>query len=334
MLPRLAKRFEVHFVARGATTDPPDLCRSFEGRTRLPLPRPWRDVADALAQLRLAKDLGPARVLTLRRTPYENAFWQPHDGSSPDKRAAMGQAKPTAKQKVLEELEERTLADCGHLLAVSPKVAREFAARRPGLPTTVLPPPLPGIVNAPQAAPLGPMHVVWCGQDARRKGADVALAWFRALRARVPDAHLSMWGRDLKHMQRHLGASHRALIDEGVVLRGWDGQFADELGGAHLLMLPTRYDPCALVGVEAAAQGVPVLTTTDNGFAELVPPPLCDTAALDDAEAAAAKALDLVAQRADAAPGEWAAKASEVRQAFSLDAHVEGLIRVLTTKPD
>jgi UDP-glucose:(heptosyl)LPS alpha-1,3-glucosyltransferase len=38
---------------------------------------------------------------------------------------------------------------------------------------------------------------------------------------------------------------------------------------ADALLLPTRYDACANVCLEAAAAGIPVLTSTENGAAEL-----------------------------------------------------------------
>lgn len=333
VLPRLAERAHVTLIARDADREPPRGVEACDVRARFPRPRPWRDRADARAQARVAREGGFDRVFTLRRTPVPGAFWQPHDGSGPDRRRAMGRARPSWRDRVLEALEEETLAACSRVLAVSPKVAREFTARRPGLLCTVLPPPLPAERIGPLAPPpSGPLRAVFCGQDARRKGAAVALAWFRALRRLRADAELVFWSRSVAHLERVLGQSAAALAAEGVGLRGWDGAFRRELPRAHLLLLPTAYDPCALAGVEAAAQGVPVLTTAGNGFSDLVGAPLCARAGREDAEAAAAQALQLVRARDELGPEAWSAAAQAVRMAFSLEKHLEGLHRTLDSR--
>lgn len=57
---------------------------------------------------------------------------------------------------------------------------------------------------------------------------------------------------------------------------------------AHLLLLPTHYDPCSLVTLEALGAGIPVLTTEHNGAIEL----LNDKAWLAHSEAEIIRALN------------------------------------------
>ncbi|MCB9777408.1 MAG: glycosyltransferase family 4 protein [Alphaproteobacteria bacterium] len=68
------------------------------------------------------------------------------------------------------------------------------------------------------------------------------------------------------------------------------------------LVLPTRYDPCANVCMEALACGVPVVTTALNGAAEVLPDPGLVVADPDDAFA-----LALALERALQTPGLGAA---------------------------
>ncbi|HEX9793847.1 MAG TPA: glycosyltransferase family 4 protein [Planctomycetota bacterium] len=345
VLPALAVRHQVWLVARDADVRPPAGVRSLAARTRAPRPRPWRDFADAHAQARAVATLQADCVLSLRAVPCGGAVWQPHGGSAPDLQRARGLGPPTWRTRRLHALETETLTAASGVLAMSPKVARELAARRPGLPAMVLPPPLPaaGVVRSASAAPAAARaaaraetapRLIFCGRDARLKGADRALAWFRALRVAFPQATLDLWSRDLPHLQRVLGAAPDALARQGVMLHGWDGAFRAALGDAALLLHPTRYDACSLVALEAAAAGVPVLTTPDNGLSELLGAPLLNVVtAPDDAQIAARLAEKILSGLADRA-AERGQAAEAVRADFALDRHVAALERALTAGPE
>lgn len=103
-------------------------------------------------------------------------------------------------------------------------------------------------------------------QDFHRKGLDTAI---RAV-ARCPDSRLRLLvvGRDssgpYKALARKLGAERRVLFA---------GATSDPYRfyrGADFFLLPTRHDPCSLVVLEALAMGLPVITSSLNGAAEVM----------------------------------------------------------------
>ena len=99
-----------------------------------------------------------------------------------------------------------------------------------------------------------------------RKGVAAALT---AL-SRLPDsAHLLVVGRDkargrYKRMARRLGVASR------VALVGAQDDPKPFYGAADAFVLPTLYDPCPNAALEAMACGLPVVTSTKCGAAELV----------------------------------------------------------------
>ena len=323
VLPALAQQAEVWLLARAAEREPPPCVRARAVAPPWPWPRPWRDRADAAQLLRAARELAPQAVWSVRAIPYPGGVYQPHGGCAPALRRARGRGG--WKARALERLEAETLRACRRVLAVSPKVARELAAYHPQLDVVLLPPPLPEL-EPYRPRPLSePKQVLFCGRDARLKGAPEALQWFRRLRRRWPDASLRMWSASAAHLERVLGSSAAALRGEGVLLHGWDGGFAAALRAGDLLLHPTRYDACSLVCLEAAGLGVPVVTTAANGLSELIGAPLLATAAPGDddallAAAAAAFALEETAR---------AAALGAVRAEFALARHVRSLAAAL-----
>ena len=99
-----------------------------------------------------------------------------------------------------------------------------------------------------------------------RKGVAAALT---AL-SRLPDnTHLLVVGRDkargrYKRMARQLGIASR------VALVGAQDDPKPFYGAADAFVLPTLYDPCPNAALEAMACGLPVVTSTKCGAAELV----------------------------------------------------------------
>jgi UDP-glucose:(heptosyl)LPS alpha-1,3-glucosyltransferase len=99
-----------------------------------------------------------------------------------------------------------------------------------------------------------------------RKGVARAIA---AL-ARLPgDTYLFVVGRDkargrYKRFARELGVAHR------VALLGPQEDPRPFYGAADAFVLPTLYDPCPNAALEAMACGLPVVTSTKCGAAELI----------------------------------------------------------------
>lgn len=108
---------------------------------------------------------------------------------------------------------------------------------------------------------------LFLGSGFRRKGLAVAAQAF--VRVARPGDRFVVIGRDA-HARRHLRPVRRLLGDRLV----YQGPVEDPerwLPGADALILPTRYDPAANVTLEAMACGVPPVTSSRDGNAELVP---------------------------------------------------------------
>ncbi len=111
--------------------------------------------------------------------------------------------------------------------------------------------------------------------------------------AKVPDLHLavvgSIEGSPFPNLAASLGLSER------VHFLGYRRDIAEIMRAADLFVFPSRYEACTLVLLEALASGLPVITATTTGGAELVTPEcgivLPDS---DDADALAQALLSLV----------------------------------------
>jgi len=100
------------------------------------------------------------------------------------------------------------------------------------------------------------------GSGFRRKGVETAL---RALAAAQKSAELWIVGRDDPAPWRALASD--LGVAERVRFLGHRSDMPAIYGAADALVLPTRYDAFANVCLEAAACGLPVLTTKANGAA-------------------------------------------------------------------
>jgi len=106
--------------------------------------------------------------------------------------------------------------------------------------------------------------ILFPGGDVPRKGLRTAL---EAL-CHIPSAEM--------HVLGHVSASTKRWVRQlGVLERvKFIGRVPDPekyMASAHVLVLPTRYDPSSNAVLEAMACGVPVVTTEYDGSAELLP---------------------------------------------------------------
>jgi UDP-glucose:(heptosyl)LPS alpha-1,3-glucosyltransferase len=109
--------------------------------------------------------------------------------------------------------------------------------------------------------------LVWLfvGSGFQRKGLDTAL---RALAASGGDAILWVAGNDApKDWPR---VAHALGVAARVRFLGFERDVAVLCAAADALLLPTRYDAFANVCLEAAAAGIPVVTSANNGAAEIL----------------------------------------------------------------
>ncbi len=160
-------------------------------------------------------------------------------------------------------------------------------------------------------------------QDFARKGLHEAIA---AL-SQVRDSRLKLVvvGKPNPAAWRQQALS--AGVADRVIFAGPTSQPAACYAAADLFVLPTKHDPCSLVVLEALAMGVPVITTSKNGAAEIMTPGthgevLADPADVDSL-AAAMKRLcqDITRQQMSAA-------CLQLRPRLSYERHVEDLLQI------
>ncbi len=151
--------------------------------------------------------------------------------------------------------------------------------------------------------------IVFVGSGFERKGVFVLLRAL-ALMARK-DAQLLVVGKD-RQLEKAQAQARKLGIESRVHFLGGREDVRPSYGAADLFCLPSLYDPRPNAALEAFACGLPVVTSTTSGAAELVTEgsngSVCD--ALDHA---------VLAQRLDAlcAPGAAAALGAAARATVS-----------------
>lgn len=173
-----------------------------------------------------------------------------------------------------EAAEARVLARASRAVysshAMAARAESDFAALRPD--TAVLPfgvnlrlrPDRP-----PEKPPLDRLELVFLGSDWTRKGGDVAIAALDRLAAAGRSAHLTVIGTAPRALARRPDVTLAGYLDRSHPKKA--ERFADILGRAHLMLLPTRADCTPMVIAEAMAHGTPVLATDLGGIVTLLP---------------------------------------------------------------
>jgi UDP-glucose:(heptosyl)LPS alpha-1,3-glucosyltransferase len=164
---------------------------------------------------------------------------------------------------------------------------------------------------------------VWlfAGSGFRRKGLDVALHALVA--AGSSDAELWVAGRDEPRPWRELAL--RLGVEPRVRFLGCHDRLESLYAAADALLLPTRYDSFANVCLEAAAAGIPVITTAANGASSLLSRGAIVVENPEDV-ASVAKALDRLSDPSIRA--ELGREGRRIAEAHSWEAHV-GALRAL-----
>jgi UDP-glucose:(heptosyl)LPS alpha-1,3-glucosyltransferase len=187
------------------------------------------------------------------------------------------------RQRRLRKLMDRQYAERGQVLvALSRAGAADFARFHGvaperirivynGVDTEQFSPPRCAARRAEARRRLGvaPQTVValLVAHNFRLKGLATLLAAVRRLAAEGRNVHLMLVGG--KHLDAWRQRARRLGLDSRVT---WVGQVDDPLwcyAAADLYVHPTFYDSCSLVVLEAAACGLPVITSRYNGAAEL-----------------------------------------------------------------
>ena len=113
---------------------------------------------------------------------------------------------------------------------------------------------------------------------------------------KVPDLHLAVVGNTEGSPFPQLAAS--LGLDQRVRFLGYRRDIPQIMRAADMFVFPSRYEACTLVLLEALSSGLPVITATATGGAELVTPE-CGVVLLDsdDTDALSAALLSLVSDR-------------------------------------
>ncbi|MFN3884378.1 MAG: glycosyltransferase family 4 protein [Rhodocyclaceae bacterium] len=120
-------------------------------------------------------------------------------------------------------------------------------------------------VGAGETAPV----ILFVGSGFERKG--VATLIEALARMKTRDAEVWIVGRD-KDEARYRRQAERLGIATSVRFFGAQADVRPFYGAADLFCLPTRYDPLPNAALEALACGLPLVTTTTCGAAELIRP--------------------------------------------------------------
>jgi glycosyltransferase involved in cell wall biosynthesis len=161
--------------------------------------------------------------------------------------------------------ERRAYHDAEHLFVMSELVAGSLRD------TYAVPPERITVVGSgANFAPLPPVAtrghapvVLFVGKDWRRKGGEVLLEAFRALRETVPGARLQIVGTTEPREEPGVEVLGR-IDDRGHLMRLY--------AGAAVFCLPSLMEPYANSAVEAMAHGLPVVVSDAGGMPEFVLP--------------------------------------------------------------
>jgi glycogen(starch) synthase len=123
----------------------------------------------------------------------------------------------------------------------------------------------------PRAPRTGPPRLLYVGRLEYEKGVQDAIAALPRIRRAHPGTTLTVAGIGTQfEWLRERARVHR--VARAVTFAGQLGH-AELLGwlhGADAIVLPSRYEPFGIVALEAAAAGIPLVTSSAGGLGELV----------------------------------------------------------------
>ncbi len=140
---------------------------------------------------------------------------------------------------------------------------------------------------------------------------------FAGIRARYPEAILTLLGEgpDLEHtlaIADELGVAH------AVEWKGTIPSISRHYRESHLFLLPSEYESCSLVAIEALACGTPVIASAAGGIPEVVTEDVGHLVEVGDVDGMIAAALDLLGN-----PQAWQARSdlgkARIKGHFSME---------------
>jgi UDP-glucose:(heptosyl)LPS alpha-1,3-glucosyltransferase len=278
----VAHGHDVHLLSPAGQQPVPGVTR--HGLALPPVPRAARllvlPLAVRLAVRRRAWDAVQSHERTLSQDVYragEGCHRAYLDALPPRGR------RRAAYHRVLLALERRVFAATPEIVAISRQGAREIA-RLYGVPDTRLTVVYNGVdltrfhpdhrgrhrlaSRAEAGVPADAWVALFAGSGFERKGLATAVEGLAALDDRT--SRLLVVGKGDVQPYRRL--AERLRIDGRVTWLGARPDVERWYAAADALVLPTRYEPFGNVHLEALASGLPVVTTTAAGGAEVVGP--------------------------------------------------------------
>jgi UDP-glucose:(heptosyl)LPS alpha-1,3-glucosyltransferase len=110
--------------------------------------------------------------------------------------------------------------------------------------------------------------ILFLGSGFWRKGLDSLITSFAKVKREIPQATLIVAGKD--RIQEYREKARRLGVENGILFLGPTHRAKELCAASDLFALPTVYDPFSNACLEAMATGIPVLTTLQNGIAELI----------------------------------------------------------------
>ncbi len=285
----------------------------------------------ALNTRRLLRQAGPQVVFSLERTLGQQVY-RAGDGChrewlrrrapflSPAARAAQGFS---LFHRVMLALERRLFADPGlrRVIANSRQVQKEIVRHYrvdPGRIAVIyngldrerfrpLEDSERAALKARLGAPAEAGIILFAGSGFRRKGLTFLLDAFGSLKNKAA----VLWVVGKGNPAPYLRQVRRLGLEERLKFWGPQADLAPVYQAATVLALPTIYDPCSNVVLEALGCGAPVITSTANGAGEfLTPGENGEVMGQPDDLAALAQALETYLHRGEAPEVRLAATAS------------------------
>jgi UDP-glucose:(heptosyl)LPS alpha-1,3-glucosyltransferase len=121
-------------------------------------------------------------------------------------------------------------------------------------------------IRAELGLPEDAIVILWAGTNLERKGLGPLIQAMSTV-STTHDFRLLIAGPDsLGYLSAE---AEKAGIKDRIILPGYTRDMAPLYQASDLFVLPTRYDPFANTCLEAAACGIPVITTRFNGASEI-----------------------------------------------------------------
>jgi len=254
------------------------------------LGRAWRALSFARNACRLLQAARFDVTVDMGRS-YGGQLYLTHNGCHPAARQAnlRAEASPvihfvrsvfgamSLRERVYDHIERERARRGAHIVALSKFVADDWRCFY-GVPSTRMHIVHNGVdtekFRPVPAKPAGGALTILCvAQNFRRKGIYCLLQAAQALRGRAPGPFcVQIVGLGYASGPRYEQLARALGVADCVEFVGEAHDIAKVYAAADVFCLPTFYDPCPLVMLEALACGLPVVTTRFNGAGELITP--------------------------------------------------------------